>query len=36
MVGAFFAIAAGLVALLAPNTRETTPAPVAEAVPGAA
>jgi predicted MFS family arabinose efflux permease len=33
MAGAFFAVAAGLVALLAPNTRETAPA--AEAVPGA-
>jgi MFS family permease len=36
MAGAFFAIAAGLVALLAPNTRETAAAPAAETVPNAA
>ena len=30
MAGAFFAVAAGLVALLAPNTRETAAAPAAE------
>jgi hypothetical protein len=36
MAGAFFAVAAGLVALFAPNTRETVPVPAAEAVPGAA
>jgi MFS family permease len=36
LAGAFFAVAAGLVALLAPNTRETAAAPAAGAVPGAA
>jgi len=33
MAGALFAVAAGLVALLAPNTRATEPAPSIEAVP---
>jgi predicted MFS family arabinose efflux permease len=36
MAGAFFAVAAGLVALLAPNTRQTAPAPSADALPDAA
>jgi hypothetical protein len=36
MAGAFFAVAEGLVALLAPNTRQTAPAPSTDALPDAA